>query len=55
MFWQACAETKRLQACVDRAYSFMLPMVPVLLPSGTYLVRLAGEAGARTQTIQVIR
>ncbi|HIG73891.1 MAG TPA: T9SS type A sorting domain-containing protein [Bacteroidetes bacterium] len=25
------------------------------LPSGTYLVRLAGEAGARTQTIQVVR
>jgi hypothetical protein len=30
--------TLTLQACVDRAYAFTLPRVPVLLPFGTYLV-----------------
>jgi hypothetical protein len=30
--------TARLQACVDAAYAFTLPRVPVFLPAGTYLV-----------------
>jgi hypothetical protein len=30
--------TARLQQCIDRAYGYTLPRVPVLLPRGTYLV-----------------